>query len=208
MTSATTWSCVVHLSSCWWTMGRQGAAATVANAPASGTNTCPWRWRSWSRRTTRTTRTVWRRKQWDMDQPVLTKPNYLREPTWHVDLQVLVQYHEKLKFDVQARLHAAINLNKCQNMAFSEAGVLAGGTQADAAVTDAAGRPSWCHALVSKKEMTTATMWTCMVHLSYCWWTMGGVKEKTVRHGPTGADEAYLPEGTNVTRGPAGSCTI
>ena len=27
-------------------------------------------------------------------------------------------------------------------------------------------------------------------------------------HGSTGADEAYLPERTIVTRGPAGSCTI
>ena len=35
-----------------------------------------------------------------------------------------------------------------------------------------------------------------------------GVKEKTVVHGSTGADEVHLPERTIVTRGPAGSCTI
>ena len=27
-------------------------------------------------------------------------------------------------------------------------------------------------------------------------------------HGPTGVDEAYFPERTIVTRGPAGSCTV
>ena len=48
--------------------------------------------------------------------------------------------------------------NKCQHMAFPEVGVLAGGTQTDAAVTDDTGRPSWCQEHVSKKrEMTIAT---------------------------------------------------
>ena len=33
--------------------GRQNAAATEAYAPSDGTKTCPWRWRSWPRRTCR-----------------------------------------------------------------------------------------------------------------------------------------------------------
>ena len=55
MSSATTWDCMTYFSNCWWTMGRQNAAATEAYAP-DGTKTCPWRWRSWPRRTCRHSR--------------------------------------------------------------------------------------------------------------------------------------------------------
>ena len=48
--------------------------------------------------------------------------------------------------------HAAINFNKCQRIVFPEAGVTAGGTQVDAAVTGATGRPSWCHEKSFKEE--------------------------------------------------------
>ena len=47
-----------------------------------------------------------------------------------------------------------------------QAGVMAGGTQADAAVTDATGRPSWCHGLASqKKEMKRCEPAWCTFHI-------------------------------------------
>ena len=61
-------------------------------------------------------------------------------------------------------------------------------------------RTSWRH-----KQMTMNMALATATHHSY---HTNGATEKTVGHGPTGADETYLSVRTIVTRGPAGSCAI
>ena len=51
------------------------------------------------------------------------------------------------------------------------------------------------------EQMTMNMALETAMHHSY---NTNGVTEKTVGHGPTGADEAHLPVRTIVTRGPAG----
>ena len=113
---------MTYFSNCWWTMGRQNAAATEAYAPSGGTNTCPWRWRSQPRRTCRliagqkaraltVMSGMMREKmwwQWCLDSVFKTKKCIIH----------MLKYVTHVYQDLQVRVHTAITLKGTNMHAF------------------------------------------------------------------------------------------